>query len=218
MFDLQIKDLDSELKRLEMYEKQIPFVMAKTLTQTAVAVRGDLVEGIKKSFNNPTRYTLNSVGIITAKKSSLTSAVFIKDDKTKGNAASNYLSAQIFGGKRKLKPFERRLNRSIGLLSNKQFAPQKGRVNKHGNMTKGTIDKIVKGMGTSYIYVNNGKQRTGIYKKNKRSLRAMLYQIDNAQYTKRFDFFGISKQTIAQRLPLILSKNINELLNDPNLR
>lgn len=200
------------LKRLGQYEREIPFVVAKSLTQIAKATQADLKAGMEEAFDKPTRYTLNSLAIKPATKTSLFSAIFFKDGS--GNSAFDYLQPQIEGGERKIKPFEKVLS-TKSKVQRKQLLPSKNiKTNRFGNITKGRIDKFIKQTGKDFFYLGSkkGKLRPGLYKRNKRTVRLMLLAVSKSKYDQRFDYFGIARASIGIHSPRIINANITELL------
>jgi hypothetical protein len=92
--------------------KQTRFATAVALTRTAQAVQQKETLEIKDVFDRPTPFTVNSIYIKPATKSNLTAAAYIKDFAGKGIPASKYLKAEINGGFRRQKKFERALTLS----------------------------------------------------------------------------------------------------------
>lgn len=89
---VDIKGLDEVKSWLKSIpEKQIPFAMSKAINETAKEVKADLVNEIKKVFDRPTSYTLNSVFIKPATKRDLTAIVGLKEWGGKGTPASKEL-------------------------------------------------------------------------------------------------------------------------------
>jgi hypothetical protein len=99
----------------DLQRRQLPFATAVSLTQTAKGTRQDLTDAIAQAFDRPTRYTLGAVASLSASKTRLTSAVLIKDDSAKGTPPLKFLAAEVQGGERRAKRFERALQ-ARGLL------------------------------------------------------------------------------------------------------
>lgn len=93
----------------DLHRNQIPFAVAAALTATAKDVEQEEVKEIKDSFDRPKPETMSSLYVRPATKSKLEAVVGIKDFNGKGNPASKYLAAQITGGTRRFKRFERAL-------------------------------------------------------------------------------------------------------------
>jgi len=237
MFEINVVGLDEELKRLEGLEKQIPFALAKTLTNTAQAVKADLVEGMKRSFDRPTKFTLNSLYIKPARKNKLFAAVYIKDDKPlKGTAAADYLAPQIEGGPRRQKRSEMALHYRKGLKKSERLVPGKSvRLNKFGNLTKGSIGKMLSNIGSQLDHNQNttnnskkkffwvdsdrGRLKRGVYQRvGKNKVRTYLLAVDNFSYRKRFDYWGIAQRSMNRHIAPILRRNIDAIIDEKAAR
>jgi len=108
--------LDKITRGLENLTKgQASYAVAAALTDTAAAVQAAEVHEIRDSFDRPTPATLDSIYVRPATKSKLEATVGIKDFMGKGNPAVKWLQAEIEGGQRHTKRFERALQAS-GIL------------------------------------------------------------------------------------------------------
>jgi hypothetical protein len=138
-------------RNAQRIEKQLPVIVAKSLTFTAQAVQKAEVHEMRDVFDRPTRYTLNSTYIQSATRNKLRSEVGIKDEASEGTAPVKFLMPEIAGGGRRLKRFERAL-RSVGVLPNGYVAvPGTGaRLDRFGNMSRGEINQIL-----SYFRTNS---------------------------------------------------------------
>lgn len=125
-------------------EKQVKHAAAVALTRTAQAVQSDIKDEMRKVFDRPTAWTMNSLYVRPATKHKLEARVWLKDDAFKGTPASRYLSPQIYGGERKLKRFEKSLQ-NAGLLPPGMYAVpgQAAQLDAHGNMSKAQIVQIM---------------------------------------------------------------------------
>ena len=114
------------------------------MNMTAKQVKEELIEDMKRIFDNPTAFTLNSLFIIPATKDKLMVAIKIKDFAGKGTPASKYLSAQIEGGTRAPKSTEKKL-RNIGKLNPGGYVmPGKGlKLNQYGNVAGSKYTQIL---------------------------------------------------------------------------
>lgn len=143
-------DLRPMLDRLHNLQRQIPFVIASSLTKTAVKVKPEIRKEMERVFDRPTRYTLNSIFVQPAKKQdeNPTARVWLKDDSVaynRGGNAATYLLPQITGGStRAMKRFEIRL-RDHGLLPPGMFVrPGSGcKLDANGNVNTGQISAIL---------------------------------------------------------------------------
>lgn len=124
--------------------RQMPFIVAKSLTATVKDMQADLKHEMTDSFDRPTPFTLDSTFIKPATKSSMEATVGFKTFGGKGIPAGKYLLTQVFGGVRPLKRFEVAL-RSIGILpGNHIVVPGSGvQLDSYGNMPRSLIVQIL---------------------------------------------------------------------------
>ena len=126
----------------QLEKRQLPFAMALALTRSAMQAKQYLRGEMKKRFDRPTNYTLNSLYVRPATKRNLAASVEIKDTAatSKGNAAAKFLSPQIEGGSRAMKGFELGLS---GLTGGMFAMPSKqAPLDQYGNLSLGQIRKI----------------------------------------------------------------------------
>lgn len=105
-------DIDRLTKRLsDIQRRHIPFAAAAALTDSAKAAQADVRTQMQRVFDAPTKFTLNSLFIKPATKQKLEAEVFFKDQSEagKGVPAGKYLQAELEGGPRRHKRFERAL-------------------------------------------------------------------------------------------------------------
>ncbi len=88
-----LKDLSNQLQSIK---KQIPFAVAQVLTSVARQIAEAQKGGIQRNLDNPTPFTVNSVGLFGARKDRLQAKVFVRD------IAASYLEPFEFGGQHKL--------------------------------------------------------------------------------------------------------------------
>ena len=153
-------DLRPMLNRLQNVQRQIPFVIASSLTKTAVRVKPEIQAEMRRVFDRPTRYTLNSLFVQPASKKdeNPTARVWLKDSQeaalstrqfTGAGLAADYLWPEIGGGTRNLKRFEIRL-RNAGLLPPGMFVvPGRGaKLDAYGNLNLGQLIAVLSKLGT----------------------------------------------------------------------
>ena len=106
--------VDTLTPALGSLHRQMPFALALATTRTGQAVKRSLQLELARVFEKPTRFTTDAVATISATKSRPVFTLFIKDGG-KGTPAEKYLKAEIEGGPRRAKRFERALQ-SRGIL------------------------------------------------------------------------------------------------------
>ena len=134
------------VRRISRLSKQADFAFVKALTRTAFAVDEHLKLEMRQVFDRPTPYTLNSNKVKPATLARPTATVFVKDKSYsgKGYGADDYLFAEVHGGQRRTKAFEKALQ-SHGWMPAGTFAmPAAGaRLDAFGNMSRGQMVQIL---------------------------------------------------------------------------
>lgn len=115
-----IKDLSAKLQSLK---KQIPFATAQALTSIARQIAAAEKTAFQRKLENPTPFTVNSVGSSGARRDNLTATVFVRD------IAAGYLEPLEFGGVHKLN--------GQALLN-----PKDVKLNKYGNLSRNKLSQL----------------------------------------------------------------------------
>lgn len=127
-----------------LVKKQIPFATAYALTQTAKVAQQEVEREIPRVFDRPTPFTRQAIRIKPATKRRLQSEVLIKDYAAKGNAAVKWLLAQVYGGPRNLKGFEKLLARAGVMPAGWYAVPTSyAPIDQYGNVSGASINKIL---------------------------------------------------------------------------
>ena len=144
MITLDVRsNLKGIIRQLNSFERQfVPIATAKALTFTAETVRDAQQWKMHRVFQNPVRWTINSLYIKPATTRDLMSGVFFKDWSAKGVPAGRYLYWQINGGVRQQKSHERRLGSLFpGQL---YWMPGSGAVlDSNGNVSGGQFRRLL---------------------------------------------------------------------------
>lgn len=169
-------------------EQQLPFALAKTLTQGAKkAVTDDLPAAMKASFDRPTPYTLRVLAYLPATKSKLRAEILPRMFAGKGGVAWEYLDPEVVGGAREAKRSEQRLRAVLGDAA--FLVPAKGtRLDSYGNMSRGQMTKILSGIGAMADRWQNATARSA-----KRSKRLVVQH--GKQRSASSYFVGRSKSS-----------------------
>lgn len=132
----------------ELEKKHIPFVMARTATLLAQRVKKGTTTVMQKRLDRPTPTTLNSLFVKMATKARA-AEVYFKDSWASGIPADTYLQQAVSGGLRPHKRFEKSLI-ARGIMRSDQFAvPTTAFMNQYGNVSRGTMMKILSGLGAA---------------------------------------------------------------------
>ena len=155
-----------ELTALE--RDQLPFAAVQAANQTAFAVREEWKGKAQRVFDRPTRMTVNSVLYRKATKARPAADVFIRDEAPKGTPPAKYLLAQVEGGTRRPKAFERRLQAS-GVLPPGMFAVAgKGaKLDRHGNVPGKVITAVLSAVRSQFDPYQNATP-TSIKRRHRR--------------------------------------------------
>lgn len=245
MFEVTFTGLRERLQQLDRLEReQLPFAAALALTSTAQDVKEALVDEMAAVFDRPTRATLGGIFIQPATKEKMEARVWVNDGgvsdwkaaraRATGTAVSKWeqdrhalkwLSPQIYGGGREHKTSEKRLI-DKGLLPVGQYImPARGlKLDAHGNISRGTMNKIVSGLGAQfdkyanstdsrrsisnlkrYFVMKKGNRPIGIAErtgKGRAGIRMVLAFAGTPHYSKRFKFFEVAQRVAEDRLPI----------------
>jgi len=124
--------------------RQGEFAAVVALNKTAKIIKEDLRSEMRRVFDRPTPFTLNSLRTKSATKAIPAAYVWLKDEAGKGTPADAYLAPQIFGGDRARKRMEKALQ-SAGLMPARWYAvPAAGaQLNSYGNVKSSQVVQIL---------------------------------------------------------------------------
>lgn len=233
-------NVNQALKRLaEISEKKANAALINALNWTAFDTRDHLHGQMADVFDRPTRWTTNSLFVWKAKPKSPAATVRMKNEATKSNPATKWLAPQIFAGRREDKRSERHLRARHILPQGKSAVPAEGaKLDRHGNMTKGQITKILSGIGgfdesgfdanatgtrrsaakgnaKRYFVIRKGRQNIGIAERFKRGpdgIRMVMAFVRPPNYQQGFDFFGDGQRFASKKLVGALDRAIKREL------
>ena len=131
----------------DLEQKNLPFAALQAVNATAFETREEWKRRVPRVFDRPTSLTLNAVLYKKATKQTLAAEVFLRDEAFKGNPPARYLEAQVTGGQRGLKGFEKRLQ-AAGQLPPGMFAvPGKSQqLDSSGNVPRGVVTAVLSGL------------------------------------------------------------------------
>ena len=146
--DMSLDALPVSAGMRELEKRHIPFVMARTATLLAQRVKKGTITVMQKRLDRPTPTTLNSLFVKMATKTRA-AEVFFKDSWASGIPADTYLQQAVSGGMRPHKRFEKSLI-ARGVMRSGQYAvPTTSFMNQYGNVSRGTMLKILSGLGAA---------------------------------------------------------------------
>lgn len=132
----------------ELEQSQLPYAASQAANKVAYEIRERWKRQAPRVFDRPTPLTVNAAVYRKATKAQPYAEIFIRDEAFKGTPPAKYLLAEVDGGQRRRKGFERLLQ-SRGLLSPTQFAVmgRGARANQFGNVPAGQVTKILSQLG-----------------------------------------------------------------------
>jgi len=146
MFNLSVSgDLERVVGRWAvMAGDQVPYATAVALTRTASDGKKEIERAMPSVLDRPNPYTMRGFRLYPATKTKLRAEVDFRPAFGSGSDARDYLAPQVLGGSRKLKAFERSLQR-VGLLpAGYQALPgSAARIDAYGNMQRGQIVQLL---------------------------------------------------------------------------
>ena len=225
-FDEVVKDLN------KLEKKHLPTALKDGINITAQDVKKAEIKKMKRVFDKPTRFTLNSIYIIPARKGFYFAFVGVKGDQ------DSYLSPQIYGGRRRLKRSEASLQRRHKMTKGLHIVPGRAiKLNKFGNITRGKMTQIMSVVGGHYDKSQNTTERSkkrnralpnlfvanrwnrrtrhlqpGIYQRVGRQIKLILIYAKESKYVVRFKFFDVAQKVIDKKLVTNVIGALNSLM------
>jgi len=138
-------DLEATISRFaRIAGDQMPYATAVALTRTAKAAKDEVERQLPSLIDRPTPYTMRGFRLYPATKRKLLSEVDFRVAMGRGTQARDYLAPIVYGGERKLKAFERALQR-VGLLPSGMAAVpgSAAKLDAYGNMSRGQITQVL---------------------------------------------------------------------------
>ncbi|MCW5648363.1 MAG: hypothetical protein KIS62_01320 [Ramlibacter sp.] len=231
MVTISIKHNFPDVKReIDAIGKQARYAAAVALTRSAQDSQKELRNEMRRIFDRPTPFTLNSLYLKRATRDNLESQVWLKDDF---GTRDHYLLPNIYGGSRPRKSMERTLQ-AVGLMAPHTFAvPAAGaKLDRNGNVLRSQIvqllsqlraqrvggfesratgskrsNRAIKKQGVEYFALAkaHGKLRPGIYARTRfafgSAVRPVFLFVDSVNYKDRFKFFEVGQTTGLRAFP-----------------
>lgn len=134
---------------IDRASKQGQYATAIALNKTAEWAETDVRKAMRTGFDRPTPYFLRALRVIRANVNKVpVQAVLWFKDKSLEDSAESMVVPHIDGGGRKVKPFEKRLQR-MGVLPAGWFAVPGGgaSLDAYGNMSRGQLSQLLNVLG-----------------------------------------------------------------------
>lgn len=140
----------------DLEKRQLPFAMVQAVNAAAFEVRERWADVMPQVFDRPTSLTQKAVLYSKATRAKPEARIFLRDEAFKGTPPAKYLQAQVFGGERRPKAFERRLQ-AKGYLPAGWFAvPGKGaELDAYGNIAGARMNRILSQLGARFDPLQN---------------------------------------------------------------
>lgn len=215
-------NINAWLRDMQEYKRQVPFATMVALNRTAQDTREHHIALLPVIFDRPTRYTINSLRVIPARKESLVARIEFKE---RNRSRKHFLVPQVEGGGRPHKAFEGWLI-ARGLMLPSEYAVPAGgaRIDAFGNMSPGQITQIISQLYASpdamqWVTPRSKKRargKRGIYfvpklgsslkrgvwmRTGARAITPVLLFVRAPGYTARYDFDGITERHAAMVFP-----------------
>ena len=226
---LDIKsELPTAIKWTNQHTKQLPFSIAQALTATSKGIASipesknksiisDLRRLAEQKLDRPKKQTQKGFRATVARKATLTSVIMTKD---RPYNMGRYLDQNIFGGDRKQKYDELFVRHSTAknIPANSRLVPTTAvKRDRYGNITKTTINKIYKSIGTGNNTGNNifigkpigGNRPAGVYRRERNfKLRALFIAQPNASYPAIFPAKKEAEDAIQKTFGMYLRRQL----------
>lgn len=130
---------DAAIRRLmTTMPKQASRAAERALDRTAFEIRDNVRAEIRRVFDNPVPYTINSLQVTKTYRHNMKASVWFKDPERMGD---HYLVPQVRGTVRKTKGFER-------AFDDTKMVPGRGaRRDRYGNVSVGQIRQVLSVLG-----------------------------------------------------------------------
>lgn len=200
--------------------------VAKALNSTGYIITQRVMPRVLDTvFDRPTPWVKRGFEYMKAEPQKLTLKIRAKEEAGKGNPAYKILQAQVYGGARAAKRFEKRL-RYAGVLGKNEFIipGRHARLDRYGNQSPGQIIQILSSLSafdeTGYLMnrstrnprnrkqlqifvARRGDKATkhlspGIYERRGRKIRQLMKFVRQPQYKIRLEFEDIVEQSFNQ--------------------
>jgi hypothetical protein len=211
---------------LEDMKKQLPFAVARALTQVAYAVVEAEKKEMQSAFDRPTRYVQNSLRVVSAKKADLTAWVQTKD-QGKGTDPDRILVPEIAGGARGITRYERAMQATGHMPKGYRAIAARGeRRDSFGNVSRTRWRTILNALranrsaskgegkrsGIFTLVRPYGKLLPGVYERTESSVTPLVIYIADAVYKARLDFYGVATRTVDSRFEELFDKSLAQAL------
>lgn len=228
----QINTLRGKLSFLE--HRELPFAMAKALTDSMTETKVYLKGILPAYFHNPSSFTINSIYSTMATKQNLFAEVGFKDIMRHAHAFPHYLMPNTIGGNRPQKASEYILTKDGILGKGEELVPTI-----YAQEAKSSIyEQILSGLGAMRNIVNANKSMTGrhnyntdfvagtlkghgsvwaIWQRRGDQIIPMFFKVSHTNYPKRFPFYQLANEYVHSVIQANMDDAMRYALNTAGL-
>ncbi len=220
--------------------RELPWATVLALNATGEDIRKAVRdEWIPRSFDRPTRYTINSSRLKRASKAMMVAEVLFKDTSTWSiDGEGHYLVPQVRGGRRVHTRFEQRLVRNGVMRADEYALPGAAcPMDAHGNVRAGVHAQIITQLGIGdagynfyeskkskarkarknaaryFVSDGNGHLPRGIWARDGRRVRPVFIFASRApNYRIRFPWKQWAERLAHERMPINFRREAAKLL------
>jgi hypothetical protein len=241
-FDIRSNASFVQAQLTNLQRKQLPMAFVRAANRTGREVVLALQKEMDRVFDRPTPWAKRGVRQRLASSSRPVFRVWLEEFGGKGIAAADFLAAEIEGGPRKHKRFEKALI-AKGLMSPGSFAVPGGQaqIDAFGNVPAGFIVRMLADLrafpeGSTYAMRNRkgkraGRRKTnyffvprkgshlkpGIYWRMPNGMLGVAFIfVSGTAYRKRYDFDGVAAQAYERHGSRLLSEEVTKAMRQHN--
>lgn len=224
----------------ELQLKHLPRAALRATERTGRYIYGALRSEVGEVFDRPTRWAIQGVQINRATMNRPQLRIWLEEFANKGIPAADFLAAEIEGGTRKLKRFEKALQ-AKGLMPKGWFAVpgRQAPLDAHGNVPGSFIVRMLSDLQafgeqgyranrrgkrrgarrTNYFFVppKGSHLKPGVYwHMPNRMLGCVFIFVSKVTYQKRFHFYGVGRRAYDRVATRFMTEELSRLVRLDN--
>jgi hypothetical protein len=230
-----IKEFKGDMRKLQ---RQLPFAMARTLTDVGREIKGGIDKKIVGGFDRPSSYFKNSMFSTVAKKTDLKTSIGLKEQVSRGVAPATLYKEHFTGLDRGRKPFEKALMAAGVLPAGWRAVPGKGlALDGNGNPKKAQVAEMLAAIkrvaagNRMQSYQGKGKRTTligyfvvpvggqshllpGIYRRinQREAIKSVFIFVRRADYQQKLDLEDTAKAVINTQFNRLFWANVDRAM------
>lgn len=243
MLSFDIRDLTGPLvlrQLTDLQKKHLPKAQLEAVSQAGRYVYGALRSEMTEVFDRPTPWALGGLRFKLPTANKPLVSIWLEEFGGKGIPAADFLAAEITGGQRKHKRFERALI-AKGLMPPGSYAVpgRQAPLDSYGNVPGPFIVRMLSDLQafgeqgyranrkgkrkgakkTNYFFVpaKGSHLKPGVYWHMPGGLLGTVFHfVAGTQYRKRFDFYGVAERAYNRRAVRFMSEALDRLVRSDN--